>query len=369
MFRQEFWLNAWYQGRWWLLPLWPLSLLFRLLAKRRRQRLTRQQQPLPVPVVVVGNISVGGTGKTPLLIALVQHLQRRGWRPGVISRGYGGVAPHYPFAVGAASSPAQVGDEPLLIARQAGCPVMVGPDRPLVAQQLLDNFDCDIILSDDGLQHYRLARSLEIAVVDGQRGLGNGHCLPMGPLREQPQRLQEVDLVVVNGSSESQFSDVLDNLDLTCCHRMTLTPDSWGAVTAQTGEQASDSVTEQTSPRLPIDQFPAGRQVHAVAGIGNPTRFYQTLADLGFDCQPHDFADHHAYGLDDFAFTTESGCEPSMAKPIVMTAKDAVKCFDLGLHNAWYLSVTAQLGQAFWDALDQQLARPHEPTRCKPAQM
>ncbi|MGH8481671.1 MAG: tetraacyldisaccharide 4'-kinase, partial [Nevskiaceae bacterium] len=199
-------MKTWLTRRWygtakapWFLR--PLAALFGFVARlrRRRQQAQAREQRLPVPVVVIGNIAVGGTGKTPFVIWLVERLREWGWRPGVVSRGYGGNAPRWPQQVKPDSEPAVVGDEPVLIARRAGCPVFVGPDRVLAAQRLLASGGVDIVVSDDGLQHYRLWRDLEIAVVDATRGLGNGRLLPAGPLREPASRLAEVALVVANG--------------------------------------------------------------------------------------------------------------------------------------------------------------------------
>lgn len=330
--RQDFWLDAWYQGRWWLYLFSPLAWLFRTLAARRRQRQqaqTQQLAPLGAPVIVVGNITLGGTGKTPLLIAMAKYLQQLGYRPGIISRGYGGQAPHYPYKLSSSSQADQVGDEPLLIYRETGCPVVVGPDRLADAEALLAADDCNVILSDDGLQHYRLPRSIEIAVVDGQRGLGNGLCLPAGPLREPPQRLMEVDLVVVNG--KPSIEGLLPAG--TRFHTMELIPGCWRTVADQ---------REQS-----LQQLPCETDVWAVAGIGNPQRFFDTLSRLGLDPKPRAFADHYQYQPADFAF--------AHSQPLLMTAKDAVKCQSFAQANWWYLSVEATLGETFWKQLSEKL--------------
>jgi len=330
--RQDFWLEAWYQGRWWLYLLYPLAWLFRTLAARRRRQQQRQNQqlaPLGVPVIVVGNITLGGTGKTPLLIAIAKYLQRQGYRPGIISRGYGGQAPYYPYTLSSNSRAAEVGDEPLLIFRETGCPVVVGPDRRADAEALLEAHACDIILSDDGLQHYRLPRSIEIAVVDGQRGLGNGLCLPAGPLREPPQRLTEVDLVVFNGDTTLVTPLPVDSQP----HTMRLAPSCWRAVVDQSEK--------------PLLQPPCETEVWAVAGIGNPQRFFNTLAQLGLKPKTQVFPDHHQYQISDFAFVQDS--------PLLMTAKDAIKCQTFAQPNWWYLAVDAKLGERFWHQLSEKL--------------
>lgn len=200
---QDSWLDAWYGTRRWTLWLLPVMWLFIALSVLRRFFILRyRQKRLPTPVVVVGNISVGGTGKTPLIIAMVKWLQQRGYTPGVISRGYGGKAPVYPYLLTAQSTVTEAGDEPLAIFQQTGAAVVVGSDR-IASGKVLEDEGCDILLSDDGLQHYRLGRDIEIAVVDGARGLGNGWRLPVGPLREPASRLKTVDWVVVNSPAEN----------------------------------------------------------------------------------------------------------------------------------------------------------------------
>lgn len=316
--------KAWYDGSRWVHVLRPLSWLFTRLAARRRERLSADAQAAGVPVVIVGNISVGGTGKTPLIIALVKRLQQEGYRPGVISRGYGGRAPNYPLMVKRDTPVAHSGDEPAAIARATGCPVCVSPDRVLAAKEL-NVKGCDVILSDDGLQHYRLARDLEIAVVDGERAFGNGLCLPAGPLREPIERLSGVDWVIVNGALENAKRQAVDIE--TPMHVMRVEPDAWHSV-ADEQEQ-------------PLSIFQAGQSVHAVAGIGHPERFFQTLADMGLNPHCHRFPDHYAYRPKDL------NLKPSM--PLVMTAKDAVKCQPFAEPDWWYLSVSAALSDAFWE--------------------
>ncbi len=264
---------------------------------------------LSVPVIVVGNITAGGSGKTPLVIWLVDELKRQGRKPGVISRGYGGSAEGV-RKVSRGDTPDVVGDEPLLIARRADCPVYVGRDRVAAGRALLaENPECDVIISDDGLQHYRLARDFEIAVVD-RRGFGNGWPLPAGPLREPVSRLKSVDAVVANGwAGEAAF-------------RMTLAGDefrSYGKVSR--GATPGDL---------------AGLRLHAVAGIGEPQRFFDHLAALGLEFTAHPFPDHHAYTAADLDFDGDA---------ILTTEKDAVKFGDLARLPAhlsvWVLPVTA----------------------------
>lgn len=321
---QHFFDSIWYHKHPAAIVLLPLSALFYLLSSLRRYWLQKcQPEPLTIPVIVVGNISVGGTGKTPLLIALVQFLQAQGRKPAVISRGYGGKA-QYPYLLNADSQAAQSGDEPLLIYRRCHCPVVVSPDRLQAARYVIEHCDADVILSDDGLQHYALPRDIEIAVIDGQRGLGNRFCLPAGPLRETASRLQNVDFVVVNGDTGAAFAS------------------------AQYAMQIA------AEPLLPLNTSvstvaPApGETVHAVAGIGHPQRFYRSLQQSGYTVQEHSFADHHPFVAQDVMFTDN--------KPVVMTEKDAVKCMNFsGLTQHWYLPVAAQLPQPLLDKLLQQL--------------
>lgn len=329
---QQFWSNVWYQGRWWLTLLLPLSGLFSFIARLRKQKLQQAAQPYRVPVIVVGNISLGGTGKTPLLISLINAMRQRGFRPGVVSRGYGGKAASYPYIVSAGSDPAHSGDEPLLIALETDCPVVVDPDRDQAVKCLLENFDCDLVLSDDGLQHYGLHRDFEICVVDGQRGLGNGYCLPAGPLREPPLRLAEVDWVVINGELEAALPNSIaaDNR-----YVMRVEPSEWRQL--------------HTQSRLPAKDLPAEfvKPINAMSGIGNPSRFFNTLLAMGIKAEQHVFPDHHAYNEDELAFAEQG--------TLLMTTKDAVKCREFVRPNWWSLSVTAQLPDAFYDRIAESV--------------
>lgn len=318
--------RLWY-GRHPLAPLLlPLGALFCALASARRAcyrygpcRVRR----LPVPVVVVGNVTVGGTGKTPLVAWLVERLGRAGLRVGVVSRGYGGRARVWPQVVTAHSSAAQVGDEALLLARRTGCPLVVAPDRVAAARLLLERAALDVIVADDGLQHYRLGRDLEIAVVDGARRLGNGRCLPAGPLRERPGRLREVDFVVVNGAGGAGELS------------MRLRPGTPRAVA-------------RPDQGVSWERLRAGR-VHAVAGIGHPQRFFAMLRRDGLDLIEHPFPDHHPYRAADLAFGD--------GLPVLMTEKDAVKCSFFAAPHHWYVPVEAELPASFEAALLQRLTR------------
>jgi len=314
--------RAWYKPRSWALALLPLSYLFRGVALGRRTYLQRRYQarPFAVPVVVVGNIAVGGTGKTPLIIRLVHSLQAEGIRPGIVSRGYGGQAAKRPRKVSADSSVQACGDEPVLIAREANCPVVVDSDRVAAVEFLLQTFDVDVVLSDDGLQHYRMHRDLEIAVLDARRGLGNGQCLPAGPLREPPGRLDDVDFIVCNGVAEggSAFLPAPTSASLVS---MTLQPTFFRHL--------------RSGQRVAVTSWTGSRSVHAVAGIGNPERFSATLASLGLEPQLHAFPDHHAFAQSDLEFDDD--------RPIVMTSKDAVKCEAFVQDDVWVLEVAADV--------------------------
>lgn len=318
-------LNArWYgrPGLLWLLL--PLEGLFRALAALRRRCLN--SETVGAPVIVVGNLAVGGSGKTPMVLALVEHLRAAGYRPGVVSRGYGGRAKQYPLLLAADTTPAEAGDEPCLIARRSGVAVAVAPDRPAAAR-LLVAAGCNVIISDDGLQHYRLARDIEIVLVDGQRGFGNGHCLPVGPLREPVRRLNSATFCVSNGEAAAPLPVTNYAMHL---HGQTL-------VALHSGE------------RCAAQAWPGNRQVHAVAGIGHPPRFFNSLRALGFDVIEHAFGDHHNFVADDLQFGD--------ALPIIMTEKDAVKCASLCPDNCWMLPVDARLPAAFFAALDAELDR------------
>ena len=319
---------AWYRGHRWVYALLPLEGLFRLSAWLRRQWLIRiRPAALHVPVVVVGNISVGGTGKTPLIIALVRHLKARGLKVGVISRGYGSAAPEYPYVVSSLSTAVEAGDEPLSIFRATACPVCIDADR-VAAARILQNAGCEVLLSDDGLQHYRLDRALEIAVVDAVRGFGNGHCLPVGPLRESVARLNTVDFVVVNQTADNGDSRLLAD-----SFSMRLQPRHWFGV--------CDLV------QYPLETLTRGSHVHAVAGIGHPERFFDALTSLGLTPVSHIYPDHHPFKASDFHFR-----EPL---PVVMTSKDAVKCQNFAAPDWLALEVEAVLDKRFWPVFDRAL--------------
>ena len=302
--------------------LWPLSLAFRFaVALRRllyRLRVLKSEHP-GIPVVVVGNVTVGGSGKTPLVIWIAEHLKKKGWTPGIVSRGYGAQVTN-PRAATIADDAAEVGDEPIVVSRRSGCPVWVGADRIAVCRALrAAHPEVDVLILDDGLQHYALRRDIEIAVV-GARGFGNGFLLPAGPLREPPSRLRAVDAVVSHGAAVKGYAMKLEGGTL---HRMT---------------DAND--------RRPASAF-SGQRVHAVAGIGEPNRFFLHLARLGVRVTPHPFPDHHAFTPQDLEFGDEV--------PVLMTEKDAVKLRRAARAHWWVLPVTAELEAAFGEWLTRRL--------------
>lgn len=321
----ERWLQGAYQGSRWLLPLRPIGALYQWAMARREQAYrsgSKANWKAPVPVIVVGNITLGGTGKSPLVAWLASWLVAQGWSPGIVSRGYGGKAPHYPLLVTATTNVAESGDEPLMLAQQTGLPVVADPQRVRGVQALVEK-GCDIILSDDGLQHLALARDIELVVVDGARGIGNGRCLPAGPLREAPTRLQRVDAVIVNGDSQSPLA--ADATLMSSAITMQLAPLGWRRLAD--GE------------RFPLAPLPFTLPVHAVAGIGHPQRFFRTLATLGVEGEWHPLADHQQFSADALSFAE--------TRPVIMTAKDAVKCYTLAPANSWVLDVEATLPPEF----------------------
>ena len=288
----EFWLRNTSRS----LALLPASWLYRCVAASRRQAYRwgiLRRERVNAPVLVIGNIFVGGTGKTPLVLWMARYLRSMGKHPGIITRGYGGQSKEWPQLVDADSDPYDVGDEPVLLAQRSGCPVVAGPDRVQAAQTLLETYGCDVVVSDDGLQHYRLARDLEVVVIDAARGLGNGHCLPAGPLREPRRRLRSVDLLVANGGP-SWLTPYYFTLRI-----------SQAVGIGDAGESR------------PLTDF-AGEQAHAIAGIGNPDRFFAALGRYGIETIRHPFADHYPFAEKDVNFDDEL--------PVFMTEKDAVKC-------------------------------------------
>ncbi|GAB2570360.1 tetraacyldisaccharide 4'-kinase [Dyella jejuensis] len=312
---------GWYGGErlpWWVYPL--AALYGAVVAIRRRLYRSRWLRvvQLPCPVIVVGNITAGGAGKTPLTLALVDALRERGYRPGVVSRGYGG-SRREPALLDSAATPAEVGDEPCLM-HASGVAVAVGRDRPAAAQ-LLVGAGCTVVIADDGLQHYRLARDLEICVIDGDRRFGNARLLPAGPLREPLGRLEKVDFRVCNGG-DARSGEVSMRLRGSQARRL------------------SDGCER------PVADFSRAR-AHAVAAIGHPQRFFASLAAQGIEVIAHPFADHHAFVPQDLAFGDDL--------PVLMTEKDAIKCRAFAQPHWWSVPVRAELPSSFYDALRARL--------------
>lgn len=298
----------------------PLAYIYEAITIARKQVYQRGIKTItrfPVPVIVVGNVTVGGTGKTPFVAWLVDWLKSQGKNPGLVSRGYGGKAPIWPQTVLKNSDPRWVGDEPVMLVRQTQCPMIVGPDRVAAVKQLLENYDCDVIISDDGLQHYALGRDIEIAVMDGSRRCGNGFCLPAGPLRESKQRLRTVNFVVTNGVPEANE------------YAMQYLPGDISPVNS--AKQALDPTIFSK------------KTVHAVAGIGHPQRFFDLLKKLGIQYIPHEFPDHYCYKPSDLDFGEDT--------LVIMTEKDAVKCRRFADERHWYLPITAAMDDSFKAAL------------------
>ncbi len=305
-------------ARWLLWPvLWPLSLLFGVISRKRRREYQTGIKPsyrAPVPIVVVGNITAGGNGKTPVVIWLVEQLQAKGLHVGVVSRGYGAKASHYPFEVQTHSSASECGDEPLLIRRRTGASVVVDPNRSQAVQALLGQADesnpIDVVITDDGLQHYALQRDIEIVVIDGQRRFGNQKLLPLGPLREKVARLSDVDYLITNGG-EAQNNEFAMQL------------------------QPSMAVNLTTGERKQVSEL---SNLVAFAGIGHPQRFFNTLDALDADVvKTQGFSDHQAITKQQVNGLLQHGDH------VIMTEKDAVKCATFGESNWWYLPVSAQL--------------------------
>lgn len=313
----------WYQPlTWWSWLLYPFSLLLQRISTVRRflyQQGILKSTKNRLPVIVVGNISVGGNGKTPFVIWLCQLLIKQGYKPGIISRGYGGKSSLYPLLVDANSKASQAGDEPVMLFKRLGLPIVVDPKRVNAATYLSEHCDVDIIITDDGLQHYALQRNIEIVIVDGKRRFGNQKIMPMGPLREPVSRLNEVDFVINNG--EEKEGEVTMLFKPAACLRV-------------------DGVNAT---------LVAECEVNACAAIGYPTRFFNTLEAQKFTLDKTvSFADHHAFSVADFN-------QFDKQKPLLMTEKDAFKCSGFALENWWYLPIDAQLPAAFETLLLQKI--------------
>ena len=298
----------------------PLAYVFRNLVALRRKLYKKKwlrSQLFPIPVIVVGNILVGGTGKTPLTIFLANCLYAAGYTPGIVSRGYGGKGLTYPHLVKVTDDPHAVGDEAIVIKKNTPCPVMIAPKRTQAIQHLIDEENCNVIVSDDGLQHYRMARDIEIIVLDVERGIGNGKCLPAGPLREPAKRLSEADFIIGNGGTL----------------RVGLTMNLVGT---QFRNVANPWQTRE------LRSF-KGQVVHGVAGIGHPARFFRQLSKFGLEVIQHPYPDHYYFQPQDIC------CGPD--EVVIMTEKDAVKCRAFADERHWYLAVELEIAEEFEEAL------------------
>lgn len=321
-FLYNFITNSWYHPQWWNYLLFPLSLLFYFSVYIRRffyKLGILKKHKFDVPIIVVGNITVGGAGKTPLVIHLVEELRKRGYRPAVVSRGYGRTN-HHVETVMINSVAQNVGDEPLLIMQRTLCPVFVAKRRELAIKEILTTTDCNLIICDDGLQYHALHRDIEIVVVDGLRRFGSGMLLPSGPLREPMKRLQEVDFTVNNGDireNEVSMKLIIDN-----------------------------AFYLKTREMVDLKTY-VGKTVHAIAGIGHPKRFFNTLIAMGIKVLPHAMPDHHYYSIHDFNFEDEL--------PIFMTEKDMVKCSHFANNKMIYVTVKTEVPDSFIEQIEAKL--------------
>lgn len=310
--------SIWYSPRWYHWPiivlLWPLTVVFWVVSALRRALFRlgiNSSATIPVPVIVVGNISVGGNGKTPLVVHLATQLREAGYRPGVLSRGYGGKNASYPMSVEKNSDITVVGDEAILMRQHINCPLVVDPMRPRGAMELVSQYQCNVIICDDGLQHYALKRDIEIVVVDGQRRCGNEMLLPAGPLREGTWRLGTVDFVIINGGSvtKNEYPMVLD----------------------------AGKLINVKHPSQSLEINALSSSVTALAGIGNPQRFFSLLEQKQVKLKDKlSFIDHHVFSQKDIPNST-----------VIMTEKDAVKCTQIAHDDCWYLPVSASVTKQF----------------------
>lgn len=313
--------NIWYSKHPLGILLLPLSWIYTLIIILRRlcyQSGLIAVNKIDAPVIIVGNISVGGTGKTPLVIWLAEYFRSKGFKPGIVSRGYGGKLSGKTQQVRPDSDPLLVGDEPVLISKRTACPVAISVQRRKAAEELIKHCGCNLILCDDGMQHYSLDRDIEIAVIDGQRRFGNRHCLPAGPLREPISRLQTVDFVVSKYiASRHEYKMEYSYGDLV-------------------------SLTDPTRT-MPVSSL-NGESVHAIAGIGNPDRYFSYLRNQKMKIIMHEFPDHHPFAASDIKFND--------GLAVIMTEKDAVKCAAYATDFHWYLPITATLPESFIYRLD-----------------
>ena len=320
---RSFVVDSWYKKSLWLYLLYPFSLLFSYLTSRRRRKYIKNDKKSykpNIPVIVVGNLTIGGTGKTPLVKYIALELANRGYKPGIVSRGYGGKFKET-LEVTDKTTVKETGDEAQILSK-LNLPFFIDKNRVRAIKKLLNNHDCDVIISDDGLQHYPMRRDIEIAVIDGKRRFGNNLTFPAGPLRETSQRVNSVDFIV-NNSGPTEENEFLMNIS------------------------PSKFVHLKSGKKYSIDEWPMHNQVHAVAGLGNPGRFFDLLSKLGFDLIRHPYPDHHNFHSSDIFYLDHL--------PIVMTEKDAAKCKVFDNNKIWYLTIDADVNNKFIDKLDKKL--------------
>ena len=321
--QQGYLIDAWYNKSFWLYLLSPLTFIFSALVRWRKNSYKKNPSKVwnsDVPIVVVGNITMGGTGKTPLVKHIAAELKERGYKPGLVSRGYAGKFSGT-LEVNKETTFKQTGDEAQLLSKLQ-IPFFIDKDRSRAARTLQEKHDCNVIISDDGLQHYKMDRKVEIAVIDGARRLGNGMAFPAGPLREPKARLKEVDFIINNGGP-TEADEIL----------MTLNPAKF--------------VHLNSGKRYSVDNWPMHKQVHAVAGVGNPNRFFDLLSRLGFEFDKNPFPDHHKYNKRDLYYLDHL--------LILMTEKDAAKCKHFNNSKIWYLSIEAKIESQFIDRLEEKI--------------
>ena len=319
----SFVVDSWYNKSFWLYLLYPFSLIFSYLTSRKRRKFLKNKIKSfksKIPVVVIGNLTVGGTGKTPLVKYIASELINRGYKPGIVSRGYGGNFKET-LKVTDEASVGQTGDEAQILSKLE-LPFYIDKKRVRAVKTLIKNHDCDVILSDDGLQHYKMDRDIEIAVIDGKRRFGNNLTLPAGPLRESIHRLKTVDFIINNGGP-TQENEYLMNISPT------------------------KFVHLKSGKSYTINNWPMHKQVHAIAGLGNPGRFFDLLDKLGFDIVRHPFPDHHNFVSSDIFYLDHL--------PIIMTEKDASKCKDFDNNKIWYLTIDADVNEKFINSLEKKL--------------
>jgi tetraacyldisaccharide 4'-kinase len=317
---EKMFLAAWYGSSKWTVILWPLMILYRYVVTTRRAEYLANKRPSTsqVPVIVVGNITVGGTGKTPVVQALVRYLQQQGYRPGIISRGYGGQVSTFPYSIQAIDGSDYVGDEPYMLFHSLNVPVVIDPQRKQALAHVL-TLGVDIVISDDGMQHYNLPRDIEICVLDGSRGLGNQQLIPVGPLREPISRLKSVDFTLESSNERSNDSFIIQ-------------PIAW--------------VNVKTGRRVALEKLHFEDRVDAIAGIGNPEKFFDSLGVLNIHCTTTAFADHYAYNLTDLKQFTGQ---------VLMTEKDAVKIKPFAHENMWFLEIQASVSDVFYERFSQKI--------------